>query len=319
MTEQLNLKLTEPLLIAEHKWTDDTIPVLSVFSWVYNHRDFIRESIESILMQKTEFKVEIIIHDDASNDGTAEIIKEYEVKYPKLFNNKLQKENQWSQGKSVMTALFEKPRGRFIALTHGDDYWTDPLKLQKQVDFLEANEEYSLCGHSVKNLNNNIFTKQVNTKTDINTLDIIENGPLMATCSILMRNNLTSENNNFLFSSNLGDWAIVFLHSKNGKIKLLNDYMAVYRLHENGVYSKKTNLYKIKQNIDFQLNIINYFPEYKNQIHKYIDKKKKYHNLYNYSFSSFLKGETSFLIFLYGIRVKLSLKKRLVKFFNKSI
>ena len=132
--------MTEPILITEHKWTDDTTPVLSVFSWVYNHRDFIRESIESILMQKTNFKVEIIIHDDASNDGTAEIIREYEAKYPQLFNNILQKENQWSQGKSVMTPLFEKPKGRFIALTHGDDYWTDPLKLKKQVEFLENNK-----------------------------------------------------------------------------------------------------------------------------------------------------------------------------------
>ena len=111
-----------PIVITEHKWPSDTQPVVSIFNWVYNHKDYIRESIDSILMQKTTFRVEIIIHDDASNDGTAEIIKEYEVIYPKLFNNILQKENQWSQGKSVMTPLFERPKGKYVALAHGDDY-----------------------------------------------------------------------------------------------------------------------------------------------------------------------------------------------------
>ena len=89
--------VNNPLTIApitEQNWPIESKPVLTVFSWVYNHKDYIYESIESILRQKTNFKVEIIMHDDASNDGTKEIIIDYEKKYPRLFNNILHKKNQ---------------------------------------------------------------------------------------------------------------------------------------------------------------------------------------------------------------------------------
>lgn len=133
--------------ITEQAWPEGTVPVVSVFNWAYNHVDFIRESIDSILMQETTFPVEIIIHDDASTDGTTEIIREYEAKYPQLFRNIIQTENQWSQGKSVMDPMFTAPRGEFIALAHGDDYWTSPHKLQKQVNQMAEDEHIALLGH----------------------------------------------------------------------------------------------------------------------------------------------------------------------------
>jgi glycosyltransferase involved in cell wall biosynthesis len=136
--------MNSPIRITDQTWSNSTIPVVSVFNWVYNHKDFIRQSIKSILMQETTFPVEIIIQDDASNDGTREIIEEYQNKYPHLFNNILFSDNQYSQGKSIMNGLFEKPRGKYIALAHGDDYWTDPLKLQKQVDIIENSVEVGL-------------------------------------------------------------------------------------------------------------------------------------------------------------------------------
>jgi glycosyltransferase involved in cell wall biosynthesis len=130
--------------VSKQNWPSRTIPVVSVFSWVFNHKDFIRESIESILKQKTTFPIEIIIHDDASNDGTKNILLEYQKKYPGLFRNILNEENQWSLGNSVMTPLLKEPIGKYIALSHGDDYWTDPHKLQKQVDLLEKNDNASM-------------------------------------------------------------------------------------------------------------------------------------------------------------------------------
>jgi glycosyltransferase involved in cell wall biosynthesis len=100
-------------------------------------------------MQKTDFPIEILIHDDCSTDGTTEIIREYEAKYPDLIFPLYEEENQYQQGKAAEIDFYNyrRARGKYIAYCEGDDYWTDPLKLQKQVDFMEANPEYSVCFH----------------------------------------------------------------------------------------------------------------------------------------------------------------------------
>ena len=121
-------------------------PLVSICCIAFNHENFIRDAIEGILMQETSFPTEIIIHDDASTDNTAKIIKEYERKHPDLFVAIYQTENQYSQGiKPWSNFIFPRVRGKYIAICEGDDYWTDPLKIQKQVEFLEENEDYSLC------------------------------------------------------------------------------------------------------------------------------------------------------------------------------
>jgi len=120
-------------------------PLVSIICITYNHAGFIRNAIEGFLIQKTDFLFEIIIHDDASTDGTQAIISDYLIKYPNLFIPILQKENQFSKGKKILAELtFPLARGKYIALCEGDDYWTDPLKLQKQVEFLEANPDYGM-------------------------------------------------------------------------------------------------------------------------------------------------------------------------------
>ncbi len=123
---------------------EDKEPLVSICCITYNHEDFIRDAIEGFLMQKTSFPIEIIIHDDASTDNTANIIEEYANKYPDLFVTILQSENQWSKGGGSIYARFVYPRarGKYIALCEGDDYWTDPLKLQKQVDFWKLTHTY---------------------------------------------------------------------------------------------------------------------------------------------------------------------------------
>ncbi|SFF46453.1 glycosyltransferase family 2 protein [Sunxiuqinia elliptica] len=126
-------------------------PVVSICCITYNHQKYIRKALEGFLLQKTNFPIEVIIHDDASNDGTDEIIKEYSERYPELFITILQTENQWSQGiRPSPTYVWPRARGKYIALCEGDDYWTDPNKLQRQVDFLEENPEFSFCCHRYK-------------------------------------------------------------------------------------------------------------------------------------------------------------------------
>ena len=116
-------------------------PLVSICCATYNHERYIRDVIDGFLMQKTTFPIEIIIHDDASTDETARIVKEYAEKHPDLIVPIFQTENQYSKNKESIFAWFVYPRsrGKYIALCEGDDYWVDPIKLQKQVDYLEKN------------------------------------------------------------------------------------------------------------------------------------------------------------------------------------
>jgi glycosyltransferase involved in cell wall biosynthesis len=118
--------------------------LVSISCVTYNHEAYIRDCIEGFLRQKTTFNFEILVHDDASTDGTADIIREYERKYPNLIKPIYQTENQLSQGISPGRINSDRAAGKYIAYCEGDDYWIDPLKLQKQVDFLESHPEYGL-------------------------------------------------------------------------------------------------------------------------------------------------------------------------------
>jgi glycosyltransferase involved in cell wall biosynthesis len=241
-----NIFLNEAIPVTEQNWSDDVQPIVSVFNWSYNHVNFIRQSIESILEQKTTFPIEIIIHDDASNDGTIEIIKEYEAKYPRLFRNIIQKENQWSQGKSVMEPLFNTPRGKYIALTHGDDYWSDPNKLQKQVDFLEKNEEYVICGGITKELyqDTGFFnqTTIINENKIYSVQDYVYSN-YAATCTLLFNSSYLNPIPEWFKNLSFGDWGLVLtiLYRSKKKIIVLSDEMGVYRVHSGGVHSRLTN------------------------------------------------------------------------------
>jgi glycosyltransferase involved in cell wall biosynthesis len=118
-------------------------PLVSICCITYNHEKYIQQCLEGFLIQKTTFLFEILIHDDASTDRTADIIREYETKYPDIIKPIYQTENQYSKG-VIVSAVYNWPRakGKYIALCEGDDYWIDSYKLQKQVDFMEANPEY---------------------------------------------------------------------------------------------------------------------------------------------------------------------------------
>ena len=122
-------------------------PLVSVCCPTYNHSAFIRDAIEGFLMQRRDFPVEIIIHDDASTDGTAAIVRECAEAHPDLIRPILQTENQYSKGESISPRVFDVSRGKYIAFCEGDDYWTDPLKLQRQVGYLAANPGASGCFH----------------------------------------------------------------------------------------------------------------------------------------------------------------------------
>lgn len=216
---------------------EDNIMV-SVCVLTYNHSQYIRQSLDGILMQQVNFKIEVLIHDDASNDGTEGIIKEYADKYPDIIKPLYEKENQWLKGRRG-SAVFNFPRsvGKYIALCEGDDYWTDPAKLQKQVDFLDNNLEYSACQHhrmvlypngkcKVENLNEHIFTQCFLFR------------------NILDEYYLNSTERAQTFN---GDTFLEFYIKSTGKLHYLDFVGAVYRYSGEGIFSS-LNLLKKKIN-----------------------------------------------------------------------
>ena len=126
--------------------------VVSISCITYNHAPYIRQALDGFIMQQTNFRFEVLIHDDCSTDGTDDIIREYATKYPDIIKPLYEEENQYQNGKPHGSAVWNFPRakGKYIAICEGDDYWTDPLKLQKQVDFLESHPDFSMVFANVR-------------------------------------------------------------------------------------------------------------------------------------------------------------------------
>ena len=139
--------------------TIDKRPLVAIHCFVYNHEPYLRDCFEGFVMQQTNFPFVAIVHDDASTDNSAAIIREYEEKYPHIFKPIYETENQYSKRDGsidrIMNEAIEATGAKYVAMCEGDDYWTDPLKLQKQVDFMETNPEYVLCCHRYKIYNQN--------------------------------------------------------------------------------------------------------------------------------------------------------------------
>jgi glycosyltransferase involved in cell wall biosynthesis len=258
-----------PVLVSKQGQGQVSAPVVSISCNTYNQINFIREAIEGFLMQKTSFSVEILIHDDASTDGTAEIVREYEKKYPNVIFPIYQTENQYSKGiKIASNYQFPRARGKYIALCEGDDYWTDSLKLQKQVNFLEANPDYVLCFHKVKTLISNnlqdddVLEKRyqaIANKQEIATIDLLKYKNFIHTCSVVFKN----ANIKFPFEYNyspIGDYFLFILLSELGLIHRIEEYMGVYR-RGSGIYSTLSPLNMQRQIVQYHVAILSYLTD----------------------------------------------------------
>ena len=225
--------------------------IVSVSCITFNHAPYIRACLDGFLMQKTSFIFEILIHDDCSTDETREIIEEYSKKYPDIIFPIFQTENQYSKGVRGMMARFNFPRsrGKYLALCEGDDYWTDPYKLQRQVDFLEANTDFSICFHNMKILNESNpsaleFTNSKDQESVSSILDLASKGNFMFTASVVFKKPKDGFPN-WLTDLPIGDYAIHLFNAQFGKIKFLDQVMGVYRIHAGGVWGSfsKEKLY----------------------------------------------------------------------------
>ena len=220
-------------------WKDENI-LLSINTLTYNHEKYIAQCIEGILMQKTNFAFELLIHDDASTDNTAAIIKEYEKKYPKIIKPIYQTENQWSKGiKNSATYQYPRAKGKYIAICEGDDYWIDENKLQMQVDFLENNPEYGMCYTKAKQYNQSMqkFNKK-SIGVDFDGFeDLLKNGNRIPTLTTVYRKDLLDKYQKEIQPSNkgwlMGDYPMWLYFSHESEIKFFDKDTAVYRVLEN--------------------------------------------------------------------------------------
>ena len=239
--------------------------MVSIRCLVYNHEPYLRQCLDGFVMQKTNFRFEAIVHDDASTDGSAAIIREYAKKYPDIIKPIYETENQYSKHDGSLKRIMNAhTRGKYIAMCEGDDYWIDPLKLQKQVDFLETHPEYVLSHtgfkfyyqydsmfkvyENKKNPDKYSYNKLVSAILDDNSYRIQTNTVLFRTS---VYNKLLTEDK-FLFSGFflMGDTQLWCELASYGKVHYLNSITAVYRI-ANGSACRPLNKVKLYR---FQLS-----------------------------------------------------------------
>lgn len=289
----------------------EILPVVSIACITYNHENYLSQCIEGFLMQKTNFPIEIIIHEDASTDKSAIILKEYSDKHPDLIFPIFQVENKFSKGINPgFEFVFPKCRGKYIALCEGDDYWTDPYKLQKQVDFLEANDDYSICSHRYKILhqesgkiesdNNSSVVNNINNGFSFD-LNIFFQGWYLHVLSVVFRKNALDYD--FLKKVKYpSDYMLFYSILKNGKGYLFGFEGAVYRKHQGGIYTSNSTLNQAYVMYDCLKDLIK------------IDNNKLIKSMFNYRIFIYIKTYIR-----YSNNISISFLYKLIKEYNLTI
>jgi len=215
--------------------------MVSILCTAYMHEEYIAQTLDSFLMQETDFPFEILVSDDASSDATADIIRSYAEKYPDIIRTFLMQENIFSKGRNFYTEfLFPNARGKYICHCEGDDYWTDKTKLQRQFDFLEANPEYSACVHNTilyycDGSQPDKVLLNYSEDTDL-SMEAIIAGPSRSyhTSSLMARADILTDTQDFYhvaYKYGFTDYPNNIWLRLNGKIRYLNMPMSVYRIN----------------------------------------------------------------------------------------
>ncbi len=250
--------LKEPIPITEQRWPEGTIPLVHTRTMTFMHENYIRDCIKGILMQKTTFPVQVLIHEDASTDKTAEIVREYELKYPHLIKAFYQQENSHTKpDKHQRRAEFSSWRvGKYEALCEGDDYWTDPLKLQKQFNALESHPDCSLCVHDGMKLFPNgkkiPFKVPKNATGYFGVRDILSAPTFAPTASYFFKKEVLGAIPEWKKMSPSGDFLIEMYSQKFGKGYYLKDTMCIYRKFALNSWSSK---FRKRNNYNFLLDL----------------------------------------------------------------
>lgn len=254
---------------------------VSIKCAVYNHEQYIRQCLEGFVMQKTNFRFEAIVHDDASTDGSAAIIREYAEKYPDIIKPIYEIENQYSKRDGSLTRIMNAAcKGKYIAVCEGDDYWIDPLKLQKQFDFMEEHSDYMLCGtnglvlwdHGV---NAPEYFHRRFISSELTPENTIGKWPF-PTASLFYRKELLNYLDDFKCKIYSGDIRLMLVALANGRIWSFGDVTTIYR--RNNDMNSSTNRVKSKNDhgefyFGQMIQLYSAYNEYTNHHFEYIINK----------------------------------------------
>jgi glycosyltransferase involved in cell wall biosynthesis len=245
------------------------LPLLSIVCPSYNQEAFIAQTLDSFLAQQTTFTFEILINDDASTDGTARIIAEYARRYPQIIRPFYQQVNQYQYGKPCVPGLFAEARGRYIAYCEADDYWTDPRKLQIQVDFLESHPEYVITYHDAMAFDSHGdkgIQLQGKLRGDATALELQKARPI-STLTVCFRNVFNAMPPELVMTvAPLNDMCWWSLLGAYGKGKYLGQIKpAAYRVHPGGIFSMRTNKRKMHMSLQTCSSLANYYNRQGNQ------------------------------------------------------
>ncbi len=251
-------------------------PLVAIHCLVYNHEPYLRDCFEGFVMQKTNFRFVAIVHEDCSTDNSAAIIREYEAKYPDIFRPIYETENQWhktdgSLGR-IMNAAIDATGAKYIAMCEGDDYWTDPYKLQKQVDILEADATLIACCTDCSVVDNHsVILKERRggvVKEDImgryNLRDFFRDNHQYPTLSVVYRNTHSEEvraKHRHTENAFLGDWTLWICLLIYGDIYFLNEVTCAYRINPTSVTHTVNRVARAKATKEICQKVADILPE----------------------------------------------------------
>jgi len=228
---------------------------VSVLVTTYNHARYIAQALDSVLMQKTDFEYEINIGEDCSIDRTRSIVLDFQRRNPGKIRLLLPAENLGNGANRIFARSFELAQGKYIAMLDGDDYWTSPVKLQKQVDFLDAHPECALCFHNALRIYedgshvpvpyNFADQKQISSLEDLWQYNFI------ATCTAMFRKNAVGDLPDWYSDLMFEDWPLFILCAQHGNIGYIDEFLGVYRIHGGGLWSRLDTIQKLEARIAF--------------------------------------------------------------------
>ena len=312
------LNKTQEEITAKWKSLDTEHPLVSIKCLAYNHEKYIGQTLDSFLMQETDFPFEVIVHDDASTDKTADILREYEKKYPLIVKPIYETENLYSKHDGRITRVPNAAlKGKYVATCEGDDYWTNPHKLQMQADFLESHEDYFAIGHNVRVVDDDgnpmttdspLWRKWFNTYTQREdkdyTIEELGNGIMFGQTCTRMHRNIIRKMDPVLDKLYLdmdytnGDVIMSLLCFCKGKVRCSSMVAADHRKSiSNNSWTSKTynknmtrrDLLSLREQEHF-VNALGVYPDFTEQAYRHMRKSFEYvtHNKSWKDFSMFV-------------------------------
>lgn len=217
-------------------------PKVSVCMVTYNQERYIAQAIESVLAQETNFRIEIVLGEDCSTDGTRQIVERFAAANPEIIQLRLAEQNRGA--KLNFVGVFGQARGEYVVILEGDDYFTDPLKLQRQVEALDAHPDWALCFHPAScryegDLQGPAVMPEGWDRSEATIVDLFAQN-FIPTCGAMFRNRLYPSLPTWFMSIDAGDWALHILNAAHGNIGFLPEVMSAYRIHPAGNWSGRS-------------------------------------------------------------------------------